>query len=107
MSLRLPLFLPTLHTPALEVVGHERITQLGRRPCPYQKVQAQPISPPQSVPVACSSRVSETRRSVPEGPGLFAPRPIRTRGVEGGRERSHHPLPYQKVKLLPMPSRFR
>eukprot|EP00965_Chrysotila_dentata_P259653 6213629-Pleurochrysis_carterae.AAC.2 len=28
-----------------------------------------PLSPPQSAPEACSSRGSETRRSVPEGPG--------------------------------------
>eukprot|EP00965_Chrysotila_dentata_P005665 186501-Pleurochrysis_carterae.AAC.1 len=102
---------PALPAPALVVVVHERVTQWGRRPCMYQKVQAQPIpllSPPQSVPEACSSqRVSETRRSVPDGAGPFAPPPIRTRGSEGGREGRHHPLPYQKVQLLPMFSRSR
>eukprot|EP00965_Chrysotila_dentata_P119911 3965850-Pleurochrysis_carterae.AAC.2 len=100
----------TLPAPALVVVGHERITQWGHRPCPYKKVQAQPIppqSPPQSTPGACSSRDSETRRSVPEGPGTFVPPPNRTRGFEGGGERRHHPLPYQKVRLLPVSSRSR
>eukprot|EP00965_Chrysotila_dentata_P059873 1985781-Pleurochrysis_carterae.AAC.1 len=63
MSLEQHLSPPTLPAPALEVVGHERIARWGRRPCPHQQVQAQPIppqSPPQSVPAACSSRDSET-----------------------------------------------
>eukprot|EP00965_Chrysotila_dentata_P250427 6209441-Pleurochrysis_carterae.AAC.1 len=100
-----PLALPA---PALEVVNHERITQWGRWPCPHQKVHAQPIppqSPPQSVPEVCSFRGSEIRRSVPAGPGPFVPSPNRTRDFESGKERRHHPLPHQKVQLLPMSSR--
>eukprot|EP00965_Chrysotila_dentata_P076660 2530867-Pleurochrysis_carterae.AAC.2 len=96
--------------PAPVVVSslHKKATQWGRRPCAYQKVQAQPVhplSPPQSAPGACSYRGSKTRRSVPEGPGPFAPPSIRTRGFEGGRGRRHRPFPYQKVQLLPMSSR--
>eukprot|EP00965_Chrysotila_dentata_P195517 6177038-Pleurochrysis_carterae.AAC.2 len=93
------LLLPEQPAPARVVVVRERATRWGRPPCPYQKVQAQPVpplSPPQLASRACSSRGSETRRSVPEGPGPFAPSPVRTRDFEGGRGRRHRPLPYQK-----------
>eukprot|EP00965_Chrysotila_dentata_P001020 33427-Pleurochrysis_carterae.AAC.2 len=84
------------------------MTQWRRQPCLYQKVQAQPIpplGPPQSVSETCSHRDSETRRSVPEGPGPFVPPPNRARGFEGGKERGHRPLLHQKVRSLSVLSR--
>eukprot|EP00965_Chrysotila_dentata_P061401 2034106-Pleurochrysis_carterae.AAC.1 len=74
-----PLALPV---PAIVVVVQERVTQWRRQPCPSQKVQVQPIpplDPSQSVSETCLPRDSESRRSVPKGPGPFVPPPNRAR----------------------------
>eukprot|EP00965_Chrysotila_dentata_P085956 2836320-Pleurochrysis_carterae.AAC.2 len=109
MLLKLLLSPPALFAPALEVVGHERITQWEASAVSVPEgtgTADTPSEPSQSVPEACSSRVSETQRSVPEGPDPFAPPPIKTRGFEGGKEREHRPLLHQKVRSISVLSRF-